>query len=79
MCNGMTILSTYQTQSRGRVEELIMDKYRITFETESGAARSRIFTGESEADAIEDFELWCEQFDYPPEFLNIVPLIEGVE
>ena len=56
-----------------------MDKYRITFETESGSARSRIFTGESEADAIEDFESWCDQFDYPPEFLNIVPLIEGVE
>ena len=52
----------------------MMYKYRITYGYEGGCARSRIYSGESEGEAIEDWEYDFEHSEFEYEILNVVEL-----
>lgn len=48
-----------------------MNDYKITFGL-NGIAKQLMFSGESEGEAIEQFDLFCEQFDEADiEFVSI--------
>ena len=55
-----------------------MSDYRITYGID-GVAKSHVYSGESEADAIEQHENIMEyyEFDHDVEFVGIVELDEG--
>ena len=53
-----------------------MKNYRITFGYDGGQARSRIYTGESECEAIENWDYDFEYSEYEYEILSVVELEE---
>ena len=49
-----------------------MFDFVITYSTESGRFCKKVFSGESEGEAIESFDFWAEGFDQILQFEDIV-------
>lgn len=53
-----------------------MYDYIIKFMLENGQVRSKKFSGESEGEAIENFDYWAEGFDQCIDFISIEEIEE---
>lgn len=53
-----------------------MYDYRIKFSLENGQVRSKIFSGESEGEAIENYDYWADSQNQFLEFLSIEEIEE---